>query len=293
MAQTERKKSKNKKQDSDLPVPLFNALIKPDDKNNRADINKQEDHKLIQILPIPEQVVAVKESNYSRGNFWLQLVLVACSIAMLYTVYKLSSAQNEITNNTLKFQIQKTFSDSISQHIKDSLAFKKTDSSLGLTSQSIELAQRNFRIENRPWLGIKYILIDTFEIYKRPSFNVFFKNYGKTPAINARFVGYVEGHSIQTYNGFDFVHDKNGLNHSSVLSPGDTAYVHVWGDYVLNEIASFNLKRKNFYMYVFGIVTYSDVFNGRDTTTFSYFMKIDTVTGTGTFTQCPYGNRMK
>jgi len=141
MAQTKRKKGKSKEQNSNLPVPFFDTLIKPEGENNTPDSNKQDDQERIQVLPISKQIVVVKESKYERGNFWLQLALVICSIGMLVTVYILSSTQNKITNATLNFQIRKTFSDSIIQGIKDSLTLANADSSLALTKRSISISE--------------------------------------------------------------------------------------------------------------------------------------------------------
>jgi hypothetical protein len=267
MTQKKGKKGKSKEQKSDFLVPSFNALIKPDSENNGSVISKQEDQKLIQILPIPEQVVVVKESKYGRGNFWIQFALVICSIAMLFTVYILSSKQNEITNNTLQFQIQKTYSDSIIQHIKDSLTLAQTDSSLSLTRRSYMFAQQNYIEENRPFVFQECpILVTNLDVDYA---YIPITNHGHTPAYRVRVAQLFVHHGYPKDDSFGAPYDPRtwpspDSTNEKIFAPNsqDTEKVK------MSEIYSDTSKPQR--LYLMGKIFYVDYWKRHHFTTFAY-----------------------
>ena len=181
------------------------------------------------------------------------------------------------------------------QHTDTLKSIALADSSLKLSKQSLDIAQRNFQIENRPYLGVKEIsIIDTISwLNIRPRFMVIFENYGKIPATDVRITSQAYAFSITAYKIENFGFDTTDTKYSSVLPPGEKASIDVVYPFVMNEINIANIFNKRFFVYVYGLITYSDVFGGKDSTSFSYIMNIDSVTHIGTFSSSPFNNWMK
>lgn len=90
------------------------------------------------------------------------------------------------------------------------------ESSNILTQQNLDLSRKRFIIENRPWIGVKNVVFDTFEVGKKYSVSVTIQNYGKTPALDfGAFIG-SEAHTVLSYKVFSYVGKVNGNKPNSV-----------------------------------------------------------------------------
>jgi len=112
-----------------------------------------------------------KEANTMEKS---QIVLILCNIAAIVVFIWVGSCQHFDT--------------------KKSIAL--ADSSLVLSQKSLKLAQQNFRTENRPFIGIQSITLNTLRIGERMSVNIVIQNYGKTPAKQVKIGSWIEYHHI-------------------------------------------------------------------------------------------------
>jgi hypothetical protein len=156
------------------------------------------------------------------------------------------------------------------------------------TERSIELAQENFRIENRAWVGLTHPPTHKGGIYGVMGGQVYsieIRNFGKTPA-----------ESLRYWKSFFF---SNQLprpkitsafsEESRTLSPDEPFSINIRIDSSFSEnlLAKIRLNTKSLFLYA--IITYKDIYGIVDTTEFvgRYNPSEDIFVPSGTF------NRMK
>jgi hypothetical protein len=155
----------------------------------------------------------------------------------------------------------------VSQHsdTRDSIAL--ADSSLVLSQKSLQLAQQNFQIENRPYIGISSIACDTFAVHKINTITVIYKNYGKVPAVKLSILMTSQVHLVPDYARFDYPDAEKNRKTIFVLPPGEWGSASIGLDPLRRTEYDSILTGRSF-LYAYGIFTYTDVFGGKDTTTF-------------------------
>lgn len=94
----------------------------------------------------------VKEKEKDRSWTKISIIFNILLFFVSAGIYWIATQQTKLASDSLESQKIQWRSDSISQHIKDSIVFSNTDSALELTRQSISLAKRNYIDENRAYV---------------------------------------------------------------------------------------------------------------------------------------------
>jgi len=202
---------------------------------------------------------------------------------------KAAIESDSLTRASLIYEGRKDSINSLAQNKKDSTSLAVAESSNVLTRKTLELAQKRFIIDNRPWVGIKSMTLDTFEIGKNVWVSVGIQNYGKTPATKLDCWIGIEPHTILTFNVFGNTGTIKGIKPSSVLPPSEVTFYKMPTDGKIDKLAFESYNKKEFFMYVYGRIAYSDPFKGKDTTTFCSYYDVDIKT----FRSTPFYNTMK
>jgi hypothetical protein len=207
-----------------------------------------------------------------------------------FVVFSIIQHQDSI--DALK--LAKISSDSSDVATKKSIALTErsiavADSSNGMTQQGLELSRKRFVIENRPYVGIKTITLDTFEIGEKYCITIIVQNYGKTPALGLYGFNACETHTIPSYDVFKHINEIRGTKTISVLPPSETSRDQIFSDNVLGEREYQTIINKGLLLYAYGMIYYSDLFNGQYTTSYCSIYYIDSKT----FGSSPLGNTMK
>ncbi|RPI00658.1 MAG: hypothetical protein EHM64_16855 [Ignavibacteriae bacterium] len=156
MAKIKRQKNKKKESDSNLPPSVFYDRVEPAYDENNTAIKGYKGQQKVEIIFIPEKTLIVEESRFEKPTFWVQTSLAVIGLLTFIGFVVFSIIQHQDSVNNLKFAEQSyRAADSISkesyrsQRIKDSSTLKQTDSSLALTRQSSERADRGLRLTEK------------------------------------------------------------------------------------------------------------------------------------------------
>ena len=149
-------------------------------------------------------------------------------------------------------------------------ALLNTEISNNYTLASIKLAEKNFIIENRAWVGIVSEVHRNYTggIGSDLEASISFRNFGKTPAENVH---------VGCSFGFLPNHSKVSFNTPFTIPPTESssasAHVPKYPDSLFRKINDGQI-----HFYFFGVITYTDIYKGLDTTefTFLYENKTDT-----------------
>jgi hypothetical protein len=186
MATIKKRKGKKKEKDSNSLVPLKDNTPKIEDTKNGANTTAIEENKSqqnIRTVFIPEETIIVEEGRFDKLNFIIQTSLAFIALSTLFGFIYFYGLQHRDSVNALA--LAQRNSDSSNVATKKSIAI--AESSNVLTRQSLEIAQRNFEIEDRPYLSIKGI--DNLIIKGHLAANVQAINVGKSPAYDIRPLG--------------------------------------------------------------------------------------------------------
>ncbi|MGA3287511.1 MAG: hypothetical protein ABSD46_08790 [Bacteroidota bacterium] len=268
MSTIKRQKRNKKEQDSNLPVSLKDESQKLEDRENPENITAIEEYKaqsVIKPIFIPKETLFVEEGRFEKVRIALEIIVTIVGLGTLWWFIQSSATQHADSVNALK--LAKESSDSSDIATKKSIAL--AESSFVATKKSLQLAQRNFQIENRPYVGIKNITIDSLEVGKKYVIKIFYQNFGKIPAQNLIITGIGEPHTIREYNIFKY---DTTIGSIAVVPPSEILFATLVSDGKLTNEEIDNFRRGNWYLYVYGMITYSDVFNGKDTTTFCFML---------------------
>lgn len=157
-----------------------------------------------------------------------------------------------LVTSVLAFYTYKLFSESVGQSEK--------------TQRSIELAQENFRIENRAWVGLTHPPTHKGSIYGLmvgQVYSIQIRNFGKTPA-----------ESLRYWKSFFF---SNQLpkpkittpfsEESRTLSPNEQFSIDIGVDSSFDENLLAKIGRQK-RLFLYAIITYKDIYGIIDTTEF-------------------------
>lgn len=137
------------------------------------------------------------------------------------------------------------------------------------TKRSVDIAERNFTIENRAWVGLEtypnpvpYMKDQSTSRYIGGTFEI--ANYGKTPA-ESLCVGYTMSYGIP----FDPAALKFSFEPTRMLVPSGN-YRVTFEKPIGNENLSGKLNNGQVPLYFYGIVIYKDIYQHVDTTEFTF-----------------------
>ena len=178
-----------------------------------------------------------KKFSDGRKLNWLTLALVLVNAALAAATYFL---YREAANQ--------------SQYAKDAAASVR---------ESVKDAQENFRIENRAWVGVDQEPNLPFGSMFDDRLYMSVKNFGKTPAESVcvsihRFLGKAK-----------FVIPTHTFNAPQVFSPNQTIIYHIDDVLGADSLRMLTLHG-DLLVYVYGIITYKDLYGGIDSTKFMF-----------------------
>lgn len=117
------------------------------------------------------------------------------------------------------------------------------------------LSKESFIIENRPWLAIDTICIDRTASEDSNWIEITCKNYGRLPA-------------LQTYRRVSSdLKERIQFTDSQSIGPIPSGE-HSLFKVKVNKNTFKRWQNRRGYLYVFGLITYTDAFHGKDTTRF-------------------------
>lgn len=124
-------------------------------------------------------------------------------------------------------------------------------------------------LDQRAWVGIQNVRMLTFEVGKPIVAIVVFINTGKTPAIEAKaFTLLLSGGRLTDIGSFDFEQESKNIKISQSVThvqPGNVIEVPVTSSTSMEEAEFVSIKSGRTVLYVFGKLTYSDVFDRKHT----------------------------
>jgi len=129
------------------------------------------------------------------------------------------------------------------------------------TRTSIEATTKQFQLDQRAWVAMEQIQWETVNNQKSLRITAFIQNHGKTPAKNLEFFGHklfdTAPMSVVLHDDFTHgpLHSKGSLTPSTTPSP-------VRGAYDLSDREVQELMTGKKWIYLYGIITYKDVFSG-------------------------------
>jgi len=138
----------------------------------------------------------------------------------------------------------------------------------------LELSQQNFITENRPFIGIHSITLNKLKVGEKIAVNIIIQNYGKTPAKQVKIFSWIDPHTTPSY--IDFKFDDSVIDTGyAAMPPTGTINSVIQTQNAINENNFKAIVDKKWFIYVYGRVTYSDMFDMKDTTLFYYIYDYD------------------
>jgi hypothetical protein len=180
------------------------------------------------------------------------------SVGIADKTYKSDSA-----NNQNIFLLQKNANKSADNESKrkskiDSQTFKLQDSSFKAQIASIQETQTEFELENRPFIAIGNITIDTPTIGKKMYYSALIGNAGKQPAfiINAKYQFLTSTDSL--YNRLDNIPNGDGIK-NDYLPNNMTVPVNSSSLNAITEADYKHTKGIQYYLYFRAIIEYRGI----------------------------------
>jgi hypothetical protein len=229
--------------------------------------------------------------EHSNSNFWKRIwnktditaktniVLAFTSIVSLFLIYFMSTNQNELSRQALiradtsnaytlrgikLAQNSSRFSDSIT---KKSLEI--SESSLRITRERSDSSMKFTKIDMRAFLDITAIDPAQFMVGRGLKFQFIATNSGRTPAYNVEFKASQAVGDIVMY---DFGNLEDSINKAKItIGPGlDSPILLFGGKYNLILSDSLLIQSGKHKWYIWGILTYKDIFTENHRVKFCY-----------------------
>lgn len=179
-------------------------------------------------------VICFFENNYKV----LEIVLTTAALLVAGYLFYETHTQVKISHDALVHQM---FSDSCNG-VRDSIA-------LNLTRKSNERAEENFIIENRAWVGVS-------QSNGSGDLEVYIKNFGRTPAESLCI-----GKTSIFRNTPPTIRPNVKMSQPTSLSPDEPITIRFAQTFVDGKMGT---------NCCYGIITYKDIYNRRDTTEFMF-----------------------
>jgi hypothetical protein len=171
---------------------------------------------------------SIKNQGYCRKQFYVSAFAVFLTFGTLAAYIIVSNSQNE-----------------------------KTRKSLELTKRSIDLADSNFVIENRAWVGVEHTSNAPSEL------SVDIRNFGKTPAENL-----CHGDTALLCHMTPTKRPHVIIGKATSISPDGRDNIVIPSTFSDEVFQTINEGKIGICYY--GIITYTDIYGRRDTTEFMY-----------------------
>ncbi|MGD1046887.1 MAG: hypothetical protein ABR936_16400 [Bacteroidota bacterium] len=287
MSKIKRQKRKKKEQDGNLPMPIHDNPPKIEDGINsepHSTIEEKPSQQNISTILIPKETLFVEESRYAKPHFFIQTFLAILGFGTLIGFIYYNGLQHEDSVNALKLAEESYRSaDSIakisyeSQRIKDSITLALTDSSLTLTRQSNERADRMSKYDLRPYIVLDTNLIVFTAIVNRPiNAEISISNIGKTPAYNyfhvnsfgaidTQYTDLAEEEAINDFFKQSSWHKKEGNSIGSNLPQLKRG---TYGIFTYEDSVALNNGKMK--LILCGLISYNDIFKERHFTWYCY-----------------------
>jgi hypothetical protein len=196
--------------------------------------------------------------------------LVIVTGILAYYTYKLFDEAAYSSTHALE-ETKKAIAETKESNRISRIALKITksgiDSSNAYARTTLQMAQQNFKIENRPYLYIKGLTENNLEVGGNFYMSGTLVNVGKVHALNVRVKSYVEYHTMIYY---DKIRDDSlGIVKVGNISPQSETFVSTYPE-VLSQRRYDLIANKVIYPYFFGRISYTDVFGGDYFTTFCF-----------------------
>jgi hypothetical protein len=209
---------------------------------------------------------------------WL-MVLATITIAVSTIVYtRYSGNQLETMGKQLE-GMQDTGKQTnrlIEEAVKQSRAARdNADTSILMAEaakKSIEITQNNIRLDQRAWVGVVEVVKPDFKVGSKVTFGVTFMNSGKTPArkLAVRMHIDVVPANQEVTPTYPTMTTKSSV---SVLQPGGRNNIHVLSDEAVTQALIEALRNGSQIVYIFGEITYEDIFSRSHRTTFCMYIR--------------------
>lgn len=149
-----------------------------------------------------------------------------------------------------------------------SLAGEVAQRALTESRESDSISHANFIVENRPWVGIKSIVYGWDKEQNDTVIQIKVKNYGRLPAMQTEIGIWPPRISTPVPKWhFGFIGPQTSI---AIIPPLTTLSTNEPIKITQAEWHEITAGAKR--LYVGGLITYTDAFNRRDTTTFCFFL---------------------
>jgi hypothetical protein len=252
--------------------------------NHRTTAAKKKKTTIVKIVSVPQKdnTEAIAANTIAKGantiSIWavavnIFLFLITLALAYIsYRQYKSSDDAAKTANLTLaetrKFNSTTLANQKISDRKSDSLdriksmhddsVFEYQKKSLNAQIDAIKENQKEFEIENRPFIAIANIIGDTPIINRRMNYSAYLANTGKQPAFiistNYQFITTYDS----TYTNMDNIPKIPGIEHSFVTNH---ELIPVLGNssYIANKETVEYSKSHPMFTYFRGIIAYRGI----------------------------------
>ncbi len=137
--------------------------------------------------------------------------------------------------------------------------------------ESLAEARESFRVDERAWVGIGEPIKTPFKLGSQPYFGFFIVNTGKTPALNVWHV--IKAKSYPKGEPFKPVYDPFSKNPSlTPMFPGAKHSTITTTTHPIYQTDLDHLGSGSDILYVYGIITYMDIFKVRHETHFCEYL---------------------
>ncbi len=205
-----------------------------------------------------------KPSKYSRlkkltaFNVWFNGILAFTTLCLMVIAYW----QLDATNQAIQI------SQSANAISKESL--RVSQESYRISKEAADDSARNFHLEQRAWVSARNADMTTFKIGEVPRIKVVLTNSGRTPARKTKtiFGIAIANREIldQDLLQFDNMNTSGLYQGIMTMLPNGLMIVHADSDEKMTTSSMDDIKSGKRLVFVFGKITYADVFNNVRTT---------------------------
>ncbi|MBI5214279.1 MAG: hypothetical protein HY960_00840 [Ignavibacteriae bacterium] len=153
---------------------------------------------------------------------------------------------------------------------------KQVNFSILFAEKTIALADSSMKLDHRPWVIFQKIIPDSYNIDSMSEGSVWIDNYGKTPAIDLDLVVGMFYDSVFEITRLPLDGEDNVSFKSKAIIPPSRPSQIVCNDFsFLSPERRKKILQKKGWLFVYGVITYTDVFKGHDTTVFCQVYDVD------------------
>jgi len=174
--------------------------------------------------------------------------------------YHSNKDYNEKTLKKQQIALDRAQIDADNRDVQDKINSDRQERAINAQIASLNEAQKEFEVENRPFLNVADIKIDSFEIDKRVFVNWTVKNSGKLPAkiITEKYGFIISPNS--NYRELNAPMQSGEMDEGSYLTNSQIFPLHLRADIITPQIYD-DFKHQKLFMYLYGIYTYKNVNN--------------------------------